>query len=65
MYVSYYFIFINIQLMSYNRPIQLGLCCINTTLRAEKPPVYCSRTMIIRTINQEGGMDTLIEKSHR
>ena len=49
-------------IMSYNRPIQLGLCCINTTLRAEKPPVYCSRTMIIRTINQEGGMDTLRER---
>lgn len=26
--------------------IRLGLCCINTILRAQKPPVFCSRTVI-------------------
>lgn len=25
--------------------IRLGLCCINTQLRAQKPPVFCSRTV--------------------
>tara|TARA_B110001450_G_scaffold231778_1_gene233900 strand:- start:4 stop:954 length:951 start_codon:yes stop_codon:yes gene_type:complete len=40
--------------MSINKPIQLGLCCINTILRAQNPPVFCSRKMIIRTIKQKG-----------
>jgi len=26
--------------------ISLGLCCINTVLRTQKPPVFCSRTCI-------------------
>jgi UV DNA damage endonuclease len=26
--------------------IRLGLCCINTELRSQKPPVFCSRTVI-------------------
>lgn len=47
--------------MSIPKPIQLGLCCINTELRAEKPPVFCSRKMIIRTI-KEKGLDVLKEK---
>jgi len=29
--------------------IRLGLCCINTVLRAQKPPVFCSRGLIKRT----------------
>jgi len=36
------------------QPVQLGLCCLNTKLRAQKPPVFCSRTMIIRTIKEKG-----------
>ena len=40
--------------MSTNKPIQLGLCCINTILRTQNPPVFCSRKMIIRTIKQKG-----------
>ena len=40
--------------MSVNKPIQLGLCCINTKLRAQTPPVFSSRRMIIRTIDQDG-----------
>ena len=47
--------------MSDPKPIQLGLCCINTQLRNLKPPVFCSRKMIIRTI-QEKGLDVLREK---
>jgi|LakMenEpi03Aug12_release.lakeMendotaPanAssembly.Ray.scaffolds.fasta_scaffold526359_1 UV DNA damage endonuclease len=27
-------------------PIQLGLCCINTQLREQKPPVFCSRSCV-------------------
>ena len=44
--------------MSQNKPIQLGLCCLNTILRAQKPPIFASRKMIIRTI-KERGIDTL------
>jgi UV DNA damage endonuclease len=47
--------------MSSSRPVQLGLCCINTILRAQKPPVFASRKMIIRSI-QEQGIDVLKEK---
>ena len=36
--------------MSVNKPVQLGLCCLNTQLRKQKPPVFASRKMIIRTI---------------
>ncbi len=47
--------------MSINKPIQLGLCCINTILRQQKPPIYSSRRMILRTI-REKGIDKLKEK---
>lgn len=47
--------------MNESRPIQLGLCCINTELRKQKPPVFMSRKMIIRTI-QEHGIDKLKSK---
>tara|TARA_Y100000389_G_scaffold125739_1_gene123102 strand:- start:8881 stop:9915 length:1035 start_codon:yes stop_codon:yes gene_type:complete len=47
--------------MSVNRPIQLGLCCLNTEMRAKKPPVFSSRKMIIRTI-KENGIGALKEK---
>ena len=41
--------------MSENKPIQLGLCCLNTILRAQTPfPVFASRKMIIRTVKQKG-----------
>lgn len=39
---------------SSEKPIQLGLCCLNTVLRAENPPVYCSRTIIQRIIKERG-----------
>jgi UV DNA damage endonuclease len=40
--------------MSVNRRIQLGLCCINTILRNQKPPVFASRKMIIKSIEAKG-----------
>ena len=40
--------------MSKNKPIQLGLCCLNITLRDQKPTVFASRGMIIRTIKEKG-----------
>lgn len=43
------------------KPIQLGLCCINTQLRSRKPPVFMSRKMIIRTV-EEKGIDELKSK---
>ena len=47
--------------MSVNKPIQLGLCCLNNTLRKQKPPVFASRKMIIRTVFEQG-IDVLKEK---
>jgi len=47
--------------MSENKQVQLGLCCLNTKLRKQKPPVFCSRKMIIRTI-EEKGIDELKKK---
>jgi UV DNA damage endonuclease len=46
---------------SQNKPIQLGLCCMNTVLRNQKPPVYPSRRMIIKSI-EEKGIDELKSK---
>ena len=40
--------------MSKNKSIQLGLCCLNITLREQKPSVFASRGMIIRTIKEKG-----------
>jgi UV DNA damage endonuclease len=34
--------------------VQLGLCCINTQLRAQKPSIYMSRTMNEKTIEARG-----------
>ena len=47
--------------MSANKPIQLGLCCLNITMRESKPSVFASRTMIMRTI-KEKGLGVLKEK---
>jgi len=47
--------------MSENKPIQLGLCCLNTVLRQQKPTVFSSRKMIIRSI-KERGIDELKDK---
>lgn len=47
--------------LSVNKSIQLGLCCLNMTMRANNPPVFSSRKMIIRTI-KERGIHSLKEK---
>jgi len=47
--------------MSQNKLIQLGLCCLNSVLRAQKPPIFASRKMIIRTVKEQG-IDVLKEK---
>jgi len=40
--------------MSVERPVQLGLCCMNITLKQHKPPVYAARRIIIKTIQKLG-----------
>ena len=40
--------------MSGPKPVQLGLCCMNTTLKKQKPPVYASRRIIVKTIEKLG-----------
>ena len=47
--------------MSISKPIQLGLCCLNTTLRTQKPTVFASRSIILRTLHEQG-VDFLKEK---
>ena len=42
------------QPISTHKPIQLGLCCLNTTLREQKPSVFASRKMIQKTIKTQG-----------
>ena len=41
--------------------IQLGVCCIINKLRNQKPPIFSSRKMIIRSV-KEKGIDALKEK---
>ena len=36
------------------KQIQLGLCCLNTTLRKMKPSIYCSRKIEERIIEEKG-----------
>ena len=40
--------------MSEAKPVQLGLCCMNVTLKKHKPPVYAARRIIVRIINERG-----------
>ena len=42
-----------------NKPVQLGLCCLNT-LKSRKPPIF-SQKMIIRKV-EEDGIEKLKEK---
>lgn len=44
--------------MSTNKPVQLGLCCLNITLKNLNPPIYHSRKIIKRIIVRDG-MDEL------
>lgn len=36
------------------KDIQLGLCCLNTVLRSQKPPVFASRSIILKTFETKG-----------
>ena len=47
--------------MSINKEIQLGLCCLNTKLRSQKPSVFCSRKIILKTFETKG-VDHLKDK---
>jgi len=40
--------------MSKNLDIQLGLCCLNITLRQHKPSIYSSRSIILKTFHEKG-----------
>ena len=40
--------------MSKNKSIQLGLCCMNTTLQTQKPPITSSRTVRLNTLETKG-----------
>jgi len=40
--------------MSDNKSIQLGLCCLNTILRSQTPPIFASRTIILKTFHERG-----------
>ena len=40
--------------MSKNKPVQLGLCCLNITLKQRMIPIYPSRTIIQRIIVRDG-----------
>lgn len=48
-------------MMSSNKSIQLGLCCLNTVLRNQKPSVFASRSVILKTLETKG-VDHLKEK---
>ena len=47
--------------MSENKSIQLGLCCMNTILHSQKPPIMASRSVILKTLETKG-FDVLREK---
>ena len=40
--------------MSIHKPVQLGLCCMNITLKKDKPSIYSSRNIIQRIIKEKG-----------
>jgi len=47
--------------MSINKNIQLGLCCLNISLREKKPTIFSSRRVTLKTL-EEKGMDNLKKK---
>ena len=40
--------------MSEHKSIQLGLCCMNTILHSQKPPVMSSRSVVLKTLQTKG-----------
>lgn len=47
--------------MSINKNIQLGLCCLNISLREKKPSIFSSRRVTLKTL-EEKGIDNLKKK---
>lgn len=47
--------------MNLRGKISLGLCCINTELRDQKAPIFCSRSMIRRTFTVDKAMKLSIQ----
>jgi UV DNA damage endonuclease len=47
--------------MSINKNIQLGLCCLNISLREKKPTIFSSRRVTLKTL-EEKGIDNLKKK---
>jgi len=41
-------------LMSENKKIQLGLCCLNLELRKNKPTIFTSRRVTLKTLESKG-----------
>ena len=52
--IDYIYISKTIKKMNTRKDIQLGLCCLNCCLRCQKPPIFCSRGIILRTIEMKG-----------
>ena len=54
--------------MSFNKSIQLGLCCLNTELREKKVPVFASRTMTqkkLLQLGEEEGVKEIKKRSYQ
>ena len=41
--------------------LKLGLCCINTILREQKPPVFCSRTCVRKNFTVESAKEKALQ----
>src|ERR1700722_6269047 len=40
-----------------SQQLRLGLCCLNTVLRQQKPPIFCSRTCIRKNFTVDIAMN--------
>ena len=47
--------------MSINKNIQLGLCCLNIEMKQQKPSIFSSRRVTLKTL-EEKGIDNLKNK---
>ena len=48
--------------MSCDLDVQLGLCCLNTELRVKKPPIFASRSIILKTFTRKRSPTKIISK---
>ncbi len=51
----------NHQLQNQLPNLHLGLCCVNTHLRAQKPPVFCSRSCTRKTFTLEKAKELALQ----